>query len=66
MDAEMVCPKLDEALTMIKHGNTFRLMPHLHELSLQLLPLLELINEEGADPMLDLEAIKATFAALEK
>ena len=66
VDTDMVCPKLDEALMMIKHGNTFRLMPHLHELSLQLLPLFELINEEVTDPMLDLEAIKATFATLEK
>ena len=64
VDTDMVCPKLDEALMMIKHGNTFRLMPHLHELSLQLLPLLELINEEGIDPPLDLEAIKASIAAL--
>jgi two-component system cell cycle response regulator len=66
VDMDMVCPKLDEAMTMIKHGNTFRLMPHLHELSLQLLPLLELINEEGIDPPLDLEAINSSFNALDK
>lgn len=66
VDMDMVCPKLDEAMTMIKHGNIFRLLPHLHELSIQLLPLLELMNEEGAKPPLDIEAIKASFASLDK
>ena len=65
-DVDMICPKLDEALTMIKHGNTFRLVPHLHELSLQLIPLLELINEEPIDPKLDLESIKKAFESLNR
>ncbi len=62
---DMVCPKLDEAMTMIKHGNTFRLMPHLHELTIQLIPLLRLVNEEVDEP-LNIEVICNTFDALNK
>jgi two-component system cell cycle response regulator len=63
-ESVVVCPKIDEALTMIKHGNTFRLLPHLHELSEQLLPLLELINEQQIDPPFDLDSISKTIEAL--
>jgi diguanylate cyclase (GGDEF)-like protein len=66
VDIDMICPKLDEAMTMIKHGNTFRLMPHLHELGAELLPLLELINDEQVEPKMDLDAIKKTIDALNK
>jgi len=64
-DSDLVCPKLDEAITMIKHGNTFRLQPHLHELGEQLLPILELINQHTGSK-LDMEAIIAALAELEK
>ena len=65
-DHDMICPKLDEAMTMIKHGNTFRLMPHLHELAEQLIPFLELINEEQIEPKFDLETIKQTINAIDR
>lgn len=65
VDSDMVCPKLDEAITMIKHGNTFRLIPHLHELSEQLWPILELIGNETGSEM-DLDAIKHAFESLSK
>jgi predicted signal transduction protein with EAL and GGDEF domain len=60
----VVCPKLDEALTMIKHGNIHRLLPHLHELAEQLIPLLELINQQKVDPRIDLDALGKTIEAL--
>jgi len=65
VDIDMVCPKLDEAMTMIKHGNTFRLMPHLHELTIQLIPLLRLVNDEVDEP-LNIDVISKTFEALNK
>jgi diguanylate cyclase (GGDEF)-like protein len=65
-DSDMVCPKLDEAITMIKHGNTFRLQPHLRELGEQLMPILELIRQQTADPLLDIEAIRKAIDSLEK
>ncbi|MFV2054918.1 MAG: diguanylate cyclase [Thiohalomonadales bacterium] len=64
IDMDMVCPKLDEALTMIRHGNTFRLLPHLAELGEQLMPLLELINEEKFEPQIDLDQIRNAIEAL--
>jgi len=65
VDSDLVCPKLDEAVTMIKHGNTFRLQPHLRELGEQLLPIVELINQHVGSS-LDMEAIIAAVEALEK
>ena len=66
VDSDVVCPKLDEAITMIKHGNTFRLQPHLYELSEQLIPILELISQQQTDPPLDMQVIAKAFASLEK
>ena len=66
MDLDMVCPKLDEAITMIKHGNTFRLQPHLFELSEQLIPILELASQQQTDPPLDMETIKKAIESLKK
>lgn len=66
VDSDMVCPKLDEAITMIKHGNTFRLQPHLYELGEQLIPILELISQQQTNPPLDMQAIAKAFASLEK
>lgn len=65
VDMDMVCPKLDEAITMIKHGNTFRLQPHLHELSEQLIPILELISQQQLEPPLDMELIRMSIACLQ-
>ncbi len=45
---DMVCPGLDEAVAMIKHGNLQRLMPHIPKLLEELVPLFELANEESA------------------
>ena len=64
-DTDMVCPKLDEAITMIRHGNTFRLQPHLGELSNQLIPILELISQQQTEPPLDIEAIKKSIEDLQ-
>ncbi len=64
-ESVVVCPKVDEALTMIKHGNTFRLLPHLHELTEQLIPLFELINDQDIDQPFDLQEIRKTIEALE-
>jgi len=66
VDMDMVCPKLDDAITMIKHGNTFRLQPHLHELCEQMIPLLEMIAQRDVSPNLDMEVIKSVFASLKK
>ena len=63
-DLDVVCPKLDEALTMIKHGNTFRLQPHLHELSEQLIPLLEIIYQESPEVKFDIDAFRRTIEHL--
>lgn len=63
-DVNLVCPKMDEALTMIKHGNTFRLQPHLYELSEQLIPLLELVYQESPDLTFDIDAFRRTIAHL--
>lgn len=65
-DDDMICPKLDEALTMIKHGNTFRLIPHLQELGAQLIPLLELVNSAKVNPVIDIKKIKESIDALEE
>lgn len=64
VDMDMVCPKLDDAITMIKHGNTFRLQPHLHELCEQIVPLLEMIAQRELSPSFDIAAIKQAFDAL--
>ena len=65
-DVDLVCPKLDEALTMIKHGNTARLERHLNELSEQLIPLLELINQKSSGSQVDIEDFKKIITLLEK
>ncbi len=65
-DSDVVCPKVDEALTMIKHGNTDRLLPHLQEIAEQLMPVLELVNQENADCPLDLDAIKQAIESLDR
>lgn len=59
----MVCPKLDEAITMIRHGNLQRLMPHMPRLLEDLIPLFELANEKS--PVhIDVDQVRETIIAL--
>jgi diguanylate cyclase (GGDEF)-like protein len=63
VDVDMACPKLDEALTMIKHGNLQRLMPYMSTLLEDLIPLFELANEES--PVhIDVEEVRGAIIAL--
>ena len=63
VDIDMVCPKLDEAITMIKHGNLQRLMPHMSKLLEDLIPLFELANEES--PVhIDVDQVRGAIIAL--
>jgi diguanylate cyclase (GGDEF)-like protein len=63
VDADMVCPKLDEAVAMIKHGNLHRLVPHLPKLLESLVPLFELANEES--PVhIDVDQVRETIVSL--
>ena len=66
IDVDMVCPKLDEALAMIRHGNLHRLMPHLPKLLEDLIPLFELINEESSSRRIDVEDIRSVIEALKR
>lgn len=63
IDVDMVCPKMDEALAMIRHGNLHRLMPHLPKLLEELIPMLELANEESSS-RIDVDEFRATIEAL--
>jgi len=63
VDVDMVCPKLDEAITMIKHGNLQRLMPHMPKLLEDLIPLFELVNEESP-VQIDVDEVRGAIIAL--
>lgn len=63
VDVDMVCPRLDEAITMIKHGNLQRLMPHMHSLLEELIPLFELANEESS-VQIDVDEVRGAILAL--
>jgi len=63
VDVNMVCPKLDEAVTMIKHGNLHRLMPHIPKLLEDLIPLFELANEESP-VQIDVDDVRGAIVAL--
>lgn len=62
-DIDMACPKLDEAITMIKHGNLQRLMPHMSSLLEELIPLFELANEESP-VRIDMDEVRGAIIAL--
>ena len=62
-DIQQVCPKLEEALVMIQHGNMHHLTPHLPEMLQKLLPLLELANQESREKI-DVSQIKEVIAFL--
>ena len=61
----MVCPKLDDAVTMIKHGNLQRLMPHLPTLLEELIPLFELANEESP-AKIDVDQVREVIVELKR
>jgi two-component system cell cycle response regulator len=63
VNVDMVCPQLDEALTMIKHGNLHRLMPHMPKLLEDLIPLFELANEESP-VQIDVDQVRGSIIAL--
>lgn len=65
VDVNMVCPKLDEAIAMIKHGNLQRLMPHLPKLLEELIPLFELANEESP-AKIDVDQLREVIIALKR
>jgi diguanylate cyclase (GGDEF)-like protein len=65
MNVAMVCPKLDEAIAMIKHGNLQRLMPHLPKLLEDLIPLFELTNEESPTKI-DVDQMREVIIALKR
>jgi two-component system cell cycle response regulator len=63
-DPENEIPKLDEALTMLDHGNDRDLAEHLHTLIRQTLPLFKLGNEYYKN-CFDIDLIEAGAKALE-
>ncbi len=63
VDVDKVCPKLDEAIGMIKHGNLHRLMPHIPTLLEELIPLFELVNEESP-ARIDVDQVRAAIVEL--
>lgn len=63
---EFICPKLEEAVMMIKHGNTFRLEAFLPELAKQLAPLLELLYAKKVIPVVDVDEINKSIESLDK
>lgn len=63
ISADMVCPKLDEALAMIKHGNLHRLIEHMPKLLEDLIPLFELVNEESS-VQIDVDEVRGAIIAL--
>jgi diguanylate cyclase (GGDEF)-like protein len=65
MDVDMVTPKLDEAIAMIKHGNLQRLIPHIPKLLEELIPLFELTNEESP-ARIDVDQVREAIVALSK
>ena len=65
LDVNMVCPKLDDALVMIRHGNLHRLMPHLPTLLEELIPLFELVNQESREKI-DVDQLRAAIEYLKR
>ncbi len=63
VDVDKVCPKLDEAIGMIKHGSLHRLLPHIPKLLEELIPLFELVNEESP-ACIDVDQVHAAIVEL--
>ncbi len=55
---DKICPRMDEALAMIRHGNLHRLKPHLPTLLKELIPFLELVNQQSAEAQVDVGRIR--------
>lgn len=66
IDIDMVCPKMDEALAMIRHGNLHRLMPHLSKLLEDLIPMFELANDESSGNKLDVDSVRSVIEDLKR
>lgn len=60
---EITCPKLDEALVMVRHGNLHGLQPHLPTLLEDLIPLVELANQESKEKI-DVDQLRETINCL--
>lgn len=54
---DKICPRMDEALAMIRHGNLHRLKPHLPTLLKELVPFLELVNQQSVEAQVDVGQI---------
>lgn len=63
VNLELACPKLDEALVMLRHGNLRRLIPHLPALLENLIPLFELTNQESRQKI-DVDQLRETINCL--
>lgn len=60
-----ICPRMNEALAMVRHGNLRRVMPHLPVLMDELMPFLALINEQSSgDEPIDIEKVSALLERL--
>lgn len=55
---DRICPRMDEALAMVRHGNLHRLKPHLPTLLKELIPFLELVNQQSAEAQVDVGRIR--------
>ncbi len=55
---DRICPRMDEALAMIRHGNLHRLKPHLPTLLEELIPFLELVNQQSVEAQVDVGLIR--------
>ena len=65
IDEDNACPKLDDALTMIGHGNEDAVLYFLHNLLHKTLPLFNLSNEVDK-PLFDMESIESGITELKK
>ena len=58
LSVDKICPRMDEALAMIRHGNLHRLKPHLPALLQELTPFFELVNQQSAGARINIEQIR--------
>ena len=65
IDEDSICPKIDDALTMIKHGNEDAVLYFLHTLVQKTMPLFRLSNEVDK-PLFDIESIEGGIKELKK
>jgi len=65
VDQDSSCPKVDDALTMISHGNEEDLYKHLYTLIQKILPLFKIGNEIDK-PLFDVQSIEAGLEELKK